>query len=194
MRSRIQRSNGKVSSTGNNVDWLVYYSGPLLPMTALRQRQPRQREPQYLAWLRLQGCSCGCKSPPPSDAAHLRAGSIVHDKPITGMGTKPDDRWALPLRHDHHMAQHRHGSELSWWSAHGIEPFSLTMWYYTSYLASRKPAESRPVSRPRKPKVCAKTRQRPRPRAPWPKKSRKIASRGFAKGRKLQKRGSHVRT
>ena len=147
-------------------------------MTALRQRQPRQREPQYLAWLRLQGCSCGCKSPPPSDAAHLRAGSIVHDKPITGMGTKPDDRWALPLRHDHHMAQHRYGDELGWWSAHGIEPFSLTMWYYTSYLASRKPAESRSASRPRKPKARAKTRQQ-----------RKIASRGFAKGRKFQKRG-----
>lgn len=155
-------------------------------MTELRQRQPRIAEPQYLAWLRKQGCSCGCKSPPPSDAAHLRTGSLLHDKRITGMARKPDDRWALPLRHDHHMAQHRYGSEVEWWNMHNIDPFARAMRYHAAYMAERPQTLAGALSRapPRTPKSRAKTRQQPRQQRSRPKKSRKIASRGFAKGKK----------
>jgi len=51
------------------------------------------------------------------------------------MGQKPGDNWALPLKHNHHMAQHAHGDELDWWAAHGVrDPFELCIDYYKRYL------------------------------------------------------------
>jgi hypothetical protein len=100
----------------------------------LRQRKPRQTDPGYLKWLREQRCACGCFQPPPCDAAHLRAASHKHAKPMTGMGTKPDDCWALPLKHAHHMNQHQHGNELDWWLIRRVEdPFELCKQYYYRY-------------------------------------------------------------
>lgn len=149
-------------------------------MTELRQREPRQREPKYLAWLRTKGCCCGCRSAPPSDAAHLRAGSILADKRPTGLAEKPHDRWALPLRHDHHMAQHAFGDELLWFAMHGIiDPWRKCRQFYAAYvlemveegmgkLSIRKPLKAKP----------AKKRTTG---LGWPKKSRKIINRGFSK-------------
>jgi hypothetical protein len=54
------------------------------------------------------------------------------------MGYKPDDHWALPLKHQHHMAQHYSGDELGWWAAHGIaDPFALAQEYYQRYLRTK---------------------------------------------------------
>lgn len=104
----------------------------------VRQRQPRLREPDYLKWLRAQRCACGCLEGPPCDAAHLRASSLEYDKPLAGMGSKPDDRWALPLKHFHHMGQHAVG-ELVWWAAHGVaDPFALCLEHHQRYLAEKK--------------------------------------------------------
>lgn len=98
----------------------------------LRQRRPRVSDLGYLKWLRAQRCAC-CSQNPPCDAAHLRASSFKHGK-SPGIGQKPDDRWALPLKHNHHMAQHAHGDELGWWKAHGIDdPFELCIEYYERY-------------------------------------------------------------
>lgn len=98
------------------------------------QRRPRMVDTGYLAWLRDQPCACGCNQPPPCDAAHVRAASFVYDKPITGAGQKPDDRWALPLKHSHHMRQHAHGDELGYWAAHGVaDVFALCIAYYRRY-------------------------------------------------------------
>jgi hypothetical protein len=106
---------------------------------SLRQRQPPQRDPGYLKWLRAQRCACGCFIGPPCDAAHLRASSLKYQKEITGMGARPDDRWALPLKHAHHMEQHAHGNELNWWKAHGVnDPFALCLEYYRRYLRTKK--------------------------------------------------------
>lgn len=172
-------------------------------MTELRQRQPRLLNPAYLAWLRLQSCACGCLSLPPSDAAHIRAPSLIHGKEFTGR-QKPSDHWAVPLRHDHHMAQHAFGSEVEWWAAHGKDPFRTAISYNRSYLnetgksAIGKPARSRlgkgakPYSKARvsKPRPASKRSRtaaagHPRPKAkiafrrnPWP-KGRKIHSRSF---------------
>jgi hypothetical protein len=101
---------------------------------SLRQRQPPVRDAGYLKWLRAQRCACGCQIGPPCDAAHLRAMSFQHGKSITGIGQKPDDKWALPLKHSHHMAQHAHGDELGWWQAHGVsDPHALCIEYYKRY-------------------------------------------------------------
>jgi hypothetical protein len=92
----------------------------------LRQRQPRQHDPDYLAWLRTQPC-CLCGRTP-ADAAHLRVGSINHDKRDTGMGERSSDFWALPLCRDHHQQQHSM-NELEFWASYGIDPFALAMRY-----------------------------------------------------------------
>jgi hypothetical protein len=55
---------------------------------------------------------------------------MAYDKPAPGIGQKPDDRWALPLLHAHHMNQHTMG-ELDWWAARGVlDPFALCIEYY----------------------------------------------------------------
>jgi hypothetical protein len=104
----------------------------------LRQRRPRQTDPKYLAWLREQRCACGCLQGPPCDAAHLRASSHEYNK-SSGFGQKPDDKWALPLKHAHHMAQHAYGDELGWWRERGVvNPFALCIRYYRNYKRSKQ--------------------------------------------------------
>ena len=101
-------------------------------MTSLGQRQPRKRDLKYLAWLRRQPCAC-CRQAPPCDAAHLRASSAQYLK-TNAIGQKPDDMWALPLKHAHHMAQHDYGNELDWWAKRGVaDPFALALKHYRQF-------------------------------------------------------------
>jgi hypothetical protein len=127
-------------------------------------------------------CAC-CGQPGPCDAAHIRAGSLAHDKPQTGMARKPDDKWALPLRHAHHMAQHRYGDEVGWWKAHGIDPFATAVRYYKQYGGDGgKPQRKRvreidyPVS------TATNWRNRPWPKQEFPtSRTRRIPARPFSK-------------
>lgn len=141
----------------------------------LEQRRPRQSDPAYLRWLRKQRCACGCLQAGPCDAAHLRAASLVYNKPLTGMGRKPDDFWALPLKRAHHMQQHAFGNELLWWQAHGVtDPWSLCLQHYARYggngaapkLVIRKKAVRRKSSRPIPARPFSNA-HRPLRRAPW---------------------------
>lgn len=155
-------------------------------MIELRQRQPRIFDPSYLAWLRKQGCACGCSKPPPSDAAHLRAGSIAYKKEYPGLGAKPSDSWALPLNRSCHMRQHAFGSEVEWWTAHGVpDPFGRAMRYYAAYQAEaiRKPQEQHRIF----PEPKSKARDKSHRKLP---QGRKIAKRAnpWPKGRKIPKR------
>lgn len=135
------------------------------------QRRPRQSDAKYLRWLRHQPCACGCLRGPPSQAAHLRAASLVYNKPLTGMGRKPDDFWATPLNWKCHREQHAFGNEISWWTAHGVDdPWYLALSYYARYGSNG--AAPRPVIR----KKAVKR---------WP--SRPIQSRPFGKTRSLRK-------
>jgi len=59
---------------------------------------------------------------------------------MTGIAAKPDDMWALPLLHAHHMNQHssRHG-ELGWWESKGVDdPFALCLDYYARYQLEKE--------------------------------------------------------
>jgi hypothetical protein len=89
----------------------------------------------------------------------------MHGKRPTGMAEKPDDRWALPLNRRCHMMQHAWGAELEWWVAHLIDPFKLAVRYYREY------ERQIPVFGPESKK---------------PKRTAKIASRPFQKGRKFR--------
>lgn len=168
-------------------------------MTELRQKQPRIKESKYLAWLRKQSCACGCGRAAPSDAAHLRAGSIKYKKEYPGLGAKPSDCWAMPLNRACHLRQHAFGDEILWWSKHGVpDPWGRSMRYYAAYFSQvagklatgtpKRPFKSgaskpRPHQKrttvPRKPARKAKIAKRENP---WPAKGkRKIANRKFRK-------------
>ena len=104
-------------------------------MTELTQKQPRLRDPRYLAFLRTKPC-CVCGAPPPSEAAHIRSGSTVYCKPPTGMAEKPDDRWAVPLcgpilgvKKGCHRTQHA-GAESKFWRERGLNPFEIAIKLY----------------------------------------------------------------
>lgn len=109
------------------------------------------------------------------------------------MAQTPDDRWANPLKHAHHMRQHAHGDEIGWWAAHGIrDVFTLALMFNARYRheTGKDAAEHFPLkrvrkSRPKRERQRAASGLRPVPKQkmahrprPWP-KGRKIKSRGF---------------
>jgi hypothetical protein len=85
----------------------------------LRQRRPRILAPKHLAWIRSLPSIIPGQGP--VEAAHVRYGERIYGKPPTGMGEKPSDCWVVPLAHDVHMEQHRHG-ERAWWIEQAIDP------------------------------------------------------------------------
>lgn len=93
----------------------------------LRQRQPRERDPQHLTFIRSLPCVICGSVDDQIHAAHIRAAAIRYGKRQTGMGEKPDDRWTLPLCAAHHVfgrdAVHKDGDEVRWFHEHGINPF-----------------------------------------------------------------------
>lgn len=91
------------------------------PGSLLRGPKGRQKDDKYLAMIRR--CPClTCDTDPAGEASHLRASAP--DKPVTGVGIKPDDRWALPLCHPCHMASHRLG-ERRFWALHKLDPYAI---------------------------------------------------------------------
>jgi hypothetical protein len=101
------------------------------------QRQPRERDPGYLAFLRRLPCVV-CGATRRIEAAHVRAGYSIAGWAPTGMMQKPDDARAVPLCATCHRegpnAQHR-ANERQWWSGHGIDPPDLCRALHSAYLA-----------------------------------------------------------
>jgi hypothetical protein len=89
-------------------------------------KHKRIRDWAYLAWIREQPC-CLCGRP--AEAAHLRVGSVNHNKTYGGLGLKSSDKWAVPLCRPHHDEQHATGNELEFWARYGINPFELAIGY-----------------------------------------------------------------
>lgn len=84
-------------------------------------RKPREHDGEHLEAIRQ--CPCiKCGLDPAGEAAHVRM--MAPDKPLPGMGAKPDDRWALPLCREDHMEQHRVG-ERQFWKDVGIDPLVM---------------------------------------------------------------------
>lgn len=84
---------------------------------------------------RIRKCPCLiCGRPGPSEAAHVRYGSLIHGKRHTGKSEKPDDRWTVPLCAEHHRtgSNAQHGSnEEGWWARHGIDPILISSLLYS---------------------------------------------------------------
>jgi hypothetical protein len=94
----------------------------------LRPKHPRVEDKAHLAFVRRHRCAI-CGTDQNIEAAHLRVGSINHDKESAGMQMKSSDRWAVALCTKHHREQHAAGNEIFWWASYGIDPFSLALSY-----------------------------------------------------------------
>ncbi|MCS0497916.1 hypothetical protein [Ancylobacter mangrovi] len=114
--------------------------------SARRKRQrplpaPRARlkDETHLRILRQLPCLVSGTAPA-GEAAHIRYASALHGKGITGIGTKPDDKWAVPLCVWLHTmssgAQHRDGEEW-WWEERGIDPLFIAAQLYAVSVAMR---------------------------------------------------------
>lgn len=144
----------------------------------LRQRQPREEDPAYLAYVRTLPCMI-CQRPGPNDPAHLRTGARQYNKPPTGMGEKPSDCWVLPLCRTHHDDQHRN-NELAWWARHGFhDPFAVAVALYAARPVLTRPQRQSRV-RNAKPRASKPSRPIPQRENPWP-EGRKLVSRPFSR-------------
>lgn len=95
-----------------------------------RMRHPRQFDGKHLEFLRQLPCVI-CLDNTATEAAHIRFADRSVAKPMTGMGRKPDDAFALPLCGKHHREQHTM-NERAWWQSQGIDPVktALALWYW----------------------------------------------------------------
>lgn len=121
------------------------------------QRQPRERDPGYLAFLRRLPCVAGvvglngCEGA--TQAAHLRYSDARHGRRNPGMQSRPSDRFATPLCAQHHLRDQHAREEQAFWCDLGIDPGDLSAALYAAYLAGedglavlRRFAPSRPLS------------------------------------------------
>lgn len=114
------------------------------------ERDPRQRDRLYLAWvarLPCVACMVHGRITWGVQVAHVRAASPEHGKRYTGKGEKPSDMWTLPLCQPHHTGDIRRVDltqhdmdELEFWEAHGIsDPFQLCLDLRSAYLGPVTP-------------------------------------------------------
>lgn len=97
------------------------------------QRQPRERDGGFLAYLRRQRCEAwtlgGCQGS--SDAAHIRFNDGP-DRQNPGGARKNHDRHANPLCRAHHDQQHA-GSERAFWDRLGKDAYETAAAHYAAY-------------------------------------------------------------
>lgn len=98
-------------------------------MTALRQRNPRQHEPDYLAFVRTLECVV-CGDDTSTEAAHISYRDPSVGKMGRGVGSKEHDKFTLPLCGRCHRKQHEHGDERSWWAPR--DPVKLALAIYST--------------------------------------------------------------
>lgn len=98
-----------------------------------------KRSASHLDFLRGLPC-CACGRAPRSEAAHIRLGTDG------GIGTKPSDRWCLPLCGADHARQHQVG-EVQYWSGLGVDPYGLAthLWLKSGDQAAGERAVMRMV-------------------------------------------------
>lgn len=102
------------------------------------QRQPRERDAGYLAFLRRLPCIAGVMGRTDCEgavqAAHVRFSA--HGKGRNpGLGSKNHDRHANPLCAFHHLQDQHTRSEIAFWSDIGVDAYDLSAALYAAYQA-----------------------------------------------------------
>ena len=106
---------------------------------APEQRQPRELDAGYLAFLRRLPCVAGvmghgdCQGA--TQAAHLRFSDASRDRRNPGLGNKPHDRHATPLCAHHHLRDQHARQEQAFWNGLGVDPGDLSAALYAAYQA-----------------------------------------------------------
>ena len=104
-----------------------------MAFTELRQRRPRVKDADHLAWIRTLPCIVSGRRQG-IEAAHIRYSDQRFAKRQVGIGEKPDDCWTVPLHHEMHRtgsdAQHS-SNERAWWRARGIDPVVVAAALYS---------------------------------------------------------------
>jgi hypothetical protein len=93
------------------------------------QRTPRDKDEAHLKFIRTLPC-CVCGDDTTTEAAHVRMADRSIAKPMSGMQTKCDDRFAVPLCGGHHREQHAE-SEHQWWLNLGVDPIKVALALYS---------------------------------------------------------------
>lgn len=103
------------------------------PTQSPRQRLPRQKDPLHLDFIRALPCVISLRTRG-VEAAHVRLADARFDKLQTGMQSKPDDKWSMPLCPYWHRtgseSQHA-GSERQFWRDHNINVLQVCKDLYT---------------------------------------------------------------
>lgn len=91
-------------------------------------RQPRQHDPDHLAFVRTLPCLL-CGDDTATEAAHVRYADPMIGKSNPGLQAKPHDKFTIPLCGSDHRTQHENG-EKQWWSKLGIDPVKVALALY----------------------------------------------------------------
>jgi len=95
----------------------------------MKFRDPRKHDKGHLDFIRGLPCvTCGDDTS--TEAAHVRMMDPTIGKPMTGIGTKPHDKFTVPLCSECHRTQHEQ-SEEDFWEGHGIDPVKLSLALYS---------------------------------------------------------------
>lgn len=96
----------------------------------MMQRRPRQHDEAHLKFIRTLPCLI-CGDNTSTEAAHIRMIDRSVAKPMTGIATKSDDRFTVPLCGAHHRHQHDCGNEHHWWTLAEIDPIKIALALYS---------------------------------------------------------------
>jgi len=102
------------------------------------QRQPRETDSGFLAYLRRQPCDArhmgGCSGP--IQAAHIRFSDVAKGSVNPGMGRKNHDRNATALCEGHHIHGQHRTNERAWWAAIGRDTYDTAAAHFSAYQRS----------------------------------------------------------
>lgn len=128
---------------------MAFRVSTVAPVGSLLKRAPREKRTKaapkksarvkdnaHLEAIRQLPCiNPQCRRDPAGIAAHVRFACVEAGKPITGMQTKPDDAWTLPLCQMCHAdapdAQHK-GAEEAFYQRIGIDPLKACKALYAA--------------------------------------------------------------
>jgi hypothetical protein len=98
------------------------------------QREPRERDPGFLAYLRRQPCEAahlgGCSGP--IEAAHIRYSDVAAGR-NPGLGRKNHDRHCTPLCRAHHQHDQHLGAERAFWARLGKDAYATAAAHYARF-------------------------------------------------------------
>ncbi len=94
-------------------------------------RQERRRDNAHLSFIRQLACIV-CGNDIETEACHIRFADARIAKPISGIATKSDDRFTLPMCSRHHREQHAAGNERQFWQVVvGLDPIIYALALYS---------------------------------------------------------------